>query len=53
MTEERFEELMSVDKKMALSDVQAQQDYFKIFKKQKRLPQEFEAELTLLEGRLK
>ncbi|MBR6729862.1 MAG: phosphoenolpyruvate carboxykinase (GTP) [Alphaproteobacteria bacterium] len=53
MTEERFEELMSVDKKMALSDVQAQQDYFKIFKKQKRLPQEFEAELILLEGRLK
>ena len=53
MSEKRFEELMSVDKTMALSDVQAQRDYFKVFKKQKRLPQEFEAELTLLECRLK
>ncbi len=53
MTQERFEELMFVDKKMALSDVQAQRDYFKTFKKQKRLPKEFEAELTLLECRLK
>ena len=53
MGEKRFEELMSVDKTMALSDVQAQRDYFKVFKKQKRLPQEFEAELTLLECRLK
>ena len=53
MSEKRFEELMSVDKTMALSDVQAQRDYFKVFKKQKRLPKEFEAELTLLECRLK
>ena len=53
MTEDRFDELMSVDKKIALADVGAQREYFKTFKKQKRLPQEFEAELTLLEGRLK
>lgn len=53
MTEERFSELMHVDANLALADVQAQRDYFKTFKKQKRLPKEFEAELTLLEGRLK
>ncbi len=53
MSEKRFDELMSVDKTIALSDVKAQQDYFKTFKKQTRLPKEFEAELTLLEGRLK
>ena len=52
MTEECFNELMSVDVDMALSDVKAQSDYFKTLRKQKRLPQDFEAELLLLQKRL-
>lgn len=52
MTEERFNELMSVDVNMALADVKAQSDYFKPLRKQKRLPQDFEAELLLLQKRL-
>ncbi|MBQ8251574.1 MAG: phosphoenolpyruvate carboxykinase (GTP) [Alphaproteobacteria bacterium] len=52
MTEERFNELMSVDVDMALLDVKAQSDYFKPLRKQKRLPQDFEAELLLLQKRL-
>lgn len=52
MTEERFNELMSVDVDMALLDVKSQSDYFKPLRKQKRLPQDFEAELLLLQKRL-
>ena len=52
MSEEGFNELMSVDVDMALSDVKAQSDYFKTLRKQKRLPQDFEAELLLLQKRL-
>lgn len=52
MSEESFNELMSVDVNMALSDVKAQSDYFKTLRKQKRLPQDFEAELLLLQKRL-
>ena len=52
MSEESFNELMSVDVDMALSDVKAQSDYFKTLRKQKRLPQDFEAELLLLQKRL-
>lgn len=52
MSEERFNELMSVDVNMALADVKAQSDYFKPLRKQKRLPEDFEAELLLLQKRL-
>lgn len=52
MTEERFNELMSVNVDMALADVKAQGDYFKVLRKQKRLPQDFDAELLLLQKRL-
>ena len=52
MSEESFNDLMSVNVDMALSDVKAQSDYFKTLRKQKRLPQDFEAELLLLQKRL-
>ena len=52
MSEARFSELMSVDVDLALQDVKAQDDYFKVLRKQKRLPQDFEAELLLLKKRL-
>ncbi len=52
MSEERFNELMSVNVDMALADVKAQNEYFKVLRKQKRLPQDFDAELLLLQKRL-
>lgn len=52
MDKEAFEALMHVDAKAALSDVVAQAQYFEPFRKQKRLPAEFDAELILLKSRL-
>ena len=48
-----FQELMSVNAAVALQDVAAQRDFYKPFVKQKTLPPEFNAELDLLEMRLK
>ncbi len=53
MTEKQFQKLMSIDAHMALKDVQAQSLFFEPFRKEKTLPPEFEAELVLLEQRLK
>ena len=52
MTEKQFDELMSVDKKLALQDVNAQGEYFEQFLKGNRLPSDIDAELVLLANRL-
>ncbi len=53
MTESQFQKLMSVDAHTALKDVESQSLFFEPFRKDKTLPPEFEAELVLLEQRLK
>lgn len=53
MSRKSFDALMSVDASAALKDVAAQRAYFDLFRAQKTLPPEFDAELTLLEQRLK
>lgn len=50
MSEKQFDALMSVDTKLALQDVAAQREYINKFK---RHPADFDAELLLLEQRLK
>ena len=52
MTEKQFDELMSVDKKLALQDVNAQGEYFEQFLAGNRLPSDMDAELVLLADRL-
>ncbi len=52
MTEKQFDELMSVDKKLALQDVNAQGEYFEQFLKGNRLPSDIDAELVLCANRL-
>ncbi len=53
MTEDQFNELMTVDISTALREVESQKEHYKPFKKQKTLPIELEAEITLQEERLK
>lgn len=52
MSETAFQALMHVDSRLALKDVEAQNAYFELFRKQKRLPEVFDAELILLKSRL-
>lgn len=52
MTEKQFDELMSVDKKLALQDVNAQGEYFEQFLNGNRLPSDMDAELVLCADRL-
>ena len=52
MTEKQFDDLMSVDKGLALQDVNAQGEYFEQFLKGNRLPSDLDAELVLLADRL-
>ncbi len=52
MTEKQFDDLMSVDKKLALQDVNAQGEYFEQFLVGDRLPSDMDAELVLLANRL-
>lgn len=52
MTEKQFDELMSVDKKLALQDVNAQGEYFEQFLVGDRLPSDIDAELILCADRL-
>ena len=52
MTEKQFDELMSVDKNLALQDVNAQGEYFEQFLVGDRLPSDMDAELVLLSDRL-
>ena len=52
MTEKQFAELMSVDKQLALQDVNAQGEYFEQFLVGDRLPSDMDAELVLLSDRL-
>jgi len=52
MTEKQFDDLMSVDKKLALQDVNAQGEYFEQFLVGNRLPSDMDAELVLLSDRL-
>ena len=52
MSETAFQALMHVDSSLALKDVEAQNAYFEPFRKQKRLPKVFDAELVLLKSRL-
>ena len=52
MTEKQFDDLMSVDKKLALQDVNAQGEYFEQFLPGNRLPSDMDAELVLLANRL-
>ena len=52
MTEKQFDDLMSVDKKLALQDVNAQGEYFEQFLNGNRLPSDMDAELVLLSDRL-
>ena len=50
MSEKEFDALMAVDSKLALQDVDAQREYINGFD---RHPADFDAELNLLENRLK
>jgi phosphoenolpyruvate carboxykinase (GTP) len=52
MTEKQFDDLMSVDKNLALQDVNAQGEYFEQFLPGNRLPSDMDAELVLLAARL-
>lgn len=52
MTEKQFDELMSIDKKLALQDVNSQGEYFEQFLVGNRLPSDIDAELVLLADRL-
>ena len=52
MTEKQFDALMTVDKKMALQDVNAQGEYFEQFLVGNRLPSDMDAELVLVSNRL-
>ncbi len=52
MTEKQFDDLMSVDKKLALQDVNMQGEYFEQFLVGNRLPSDMDAELVLLANRL-
>jgi len=52
MTEKQFDDLMSIDKKLALQDVNAQGEYFEQFLTGNRLPPDIDAELVLLADRL-
>ncbi len=47
-TEEKFKELMAIDKNEGLKDTEDQQKYFRPFVEQQRLPKEFISELSLL-----
>ncbi len=52
MTEKQFDDLMSVDKKLALQDVDSQGEYFEQFLEGNRLPTDMDAELVLCSNRL-
>ena len=52
MTEKQFDDLMSVDKKLALQDVNTQGEYFEQFLVGNRLPSDMDAELVLCADRL-
>ena len=52
MTEKQFDALMSVDRQLALQDVNAQGEYFEQFLHGNRLPSDLDAELVLLANRL-
>ena len=52
MTEKQFDDLMTVDKKLALQDVNSQGEYFEQFLVGDRLPSDMDAELVLLSDRL-
>ena len=47
-TEEKFKDLMAIDKAEGLKDTEDQQKYFRPFVEQQRLPKEFVSELSLL-----
>lgn len=47
-TEEKFKELMAIDKAEGLKDTEDQAKYFRPFVEQQRLPKEFVSELSLL-----
>lgn len=47
-TEEKFKDLMAIDKAEGLKDTEDQQKYFRPFVEQQRLPKEFISELSLL-----
>ena len=47
-TEEKFKDLMAIDKADGLKDTEDQQKYFRPFVEQQRLPKEFVSELSLL-----
>ncbi len=47
-TEEKFKDLMTIDKAEGLKDTEDQAKYFRPFVEQQRLPKEFVSELTLL-----
>ncbi len=53
MTEKQFGALMAVDTALALKDVGAIAEHFEPFRKDNRLPVEMDAELVLLDQRLK
>ena len=53
MTPAQFEDLMAVDPVVALRDVSAIAEHFEPFRKGNRLPIELDAELVLLDERLK
>jgi len=53
MTDKQFADLMSVDTKLARQDVIAIAEHFEPFRKGDRLPIELDAELVLLDERLK
>ena len=52
LTEKQFDDLMAVDAKLALQDINAQGLYFEQFLKGNRLPSDIDAELVLLANRL-
>ena len=52
MTEKQFDDLMSVDKKLALQTAFAQGEYYEKFLNGNRLPSDLDSELTLLIDRL-
>jgi phosphoenolpyruvate carboxykinase (GTP) len=52
MTEKQFDDFMTVDKKLALQDVNSQGEYFEQFLVGDRLPSDMDAELVLLANRL-
>ncbi len=53
MSRQEFDALMHIQIEPVLKDVADQRAYYEPFRKQKTLPTDFEAELTLLEERLK